>query len=54
MKLKFCIFWIEDSGTHDIGRHQVRCELNAHELCIDGPGEQFCGECLGNPRYAFQ
>ena len=44
---------VEDGSAQHVRRHQVRCELDAGELCVDGAGEQLCRERFGHAGHAF-
>ena len=43
----------DDVGAHDIGRHQVRCELDPREIQLQCLAERTDQHCLSQPGHAF-
>ena len=54
MKDELCLILPEDAGARDIGRQQIRGELDAGECAADGAGEAACQHCFARAGHILQ
>ena len=54
MEHKLGILLVEDGGAQHIAGHEVGCELEPAEPCVDEPGHHFGQQGLGHSRNALE